>query len=340
MNKKRITEHLRAKFNDWLESITDNNVREMVKTHSIITGGCIVSLLTDEPVNDYDIYFTDMETAYAVAKYYVDIFNKENKNKKDKKNRFGYRHDALVLRGGDEQYIQSQIEGQGEWKWKSTMLDIPEGRIKIVIRSDGVAGEKEESPPSLDPERMMTDMDDIDYDKEMEPNDKAKKDEKKEKKYQPKFLTSNAITLTDKIQCTIRFYGDPEKIHENYDFIHCTNYWTSYYDQLVLNTNALESIMDKRLVYRGSLYPLSSVIRIRKFLARGWKINAGQVLKMCFQLSELNLSDPHVLEDQLMGVDTMYFLDLIDMVKEKRAKNPDYVIDQQYVCSLVDKIFG
>ena len=33
------------------------------------------------------------------------------------------------------------------------------------------------------------------------------------------------------------------------------------------------------------------MIRTRKFLKRGWHINAGQYLKMCFQISELDLSD-------------------------------------------------
>lgn len=335
MNKKRMQEHLKRKFDDWANSITDKNVQKMVKIHSIITGGCITSLLLGEHVNDYDIYFSDMETAYAVAKYYVDIFNKKSKNHK---NRFNYHHRALVLKGGSSEYIEKQIKEQNEQKWRSTMLNIPESRVKIVIRSDGVAEcETDGTVKRPDPNEILTDMDDIDYEKEVEP--KPKKDEPK-KKYQLKFLTSNAITLSNKIQCTTRFYGTPEEIHKNYDYIHCTNYWTSWYNQLVLNSNALEAILDKRLVYQGSKYPLSSVIRMRKFLRKGWKINAGQVLKMCFQLSELNLQDVEVLEDQLIGVDTMYFMDLIENIKHMKSQDPEFQIDKDYVCTLADKIFG
>lgn len=343
MNRKRIQEHLKAKFDDWVNSITDKKVQAAVRHGSIITGGCIVSLLTGEPVNDYDVYFTDEETTYTVAKYYVDIFNKDTA---EQKNRLGYKHKAMVLRGGNDAYIQDQIKEQGEWSWNTGMLQIPAGRVKIVVRSDGVKGndkavEDEDGPiaPSLNPERIMTDMDDIDYDKECEPP-VPKKDEKTRKKYQPKFLTTNAVTLTDKIQCTVRFYGTPEEIHKNYDFVHCTNYWTSYYNQLVLHAESLEAILDKRLIYQGSLYPLSSIIRIRKFIQKGWKINAGQLLKMCFQLSKINLSDIHKLEDQLMGVDTMYFFDLIERLKEQQKHAPEGTIDQEYVCTLVDKIFG
>jgi hypothetical protein len=57
----------------------------------------------------------------------------------------------------------------------------------------------------------------------------------------------------------------------------------------VLRAEALESILTKELRYVGSRYPLCSVIRTRKFLARGWTINAGQYVKMCFQISQLDL---------------------------------------------------
>ena len=61
---------------------------------------------------------------------------------------------------------------------------------------------------------------------------------------------------------------------------------------------------------------------------------------MCFQLSELDLQDIHVLEDQLIGVDTAYFFDLIEQLKEREKQDPKFTIDNQYVCTLVDKIFG
>lgn len=332
MNKKRMKEHLSSKFEDFVNSITDKKVRDLVKGHTIITGGCIVSLLLGENVSDYDLYFSNKATALAVAKYYVNIFNQNNT---DRKNRFNYKHKAMVIEGGEQDFITDQIEKQGERLWKTAMLNIPEGRIKIVVRSDGVASSGESG---VDPEKILTDMDDLDYEAELDPP--VKKGDEKVLKYQPKFLTSTAVTLTDKIQCIIRFYGSPEEIHSNYDFIHCTNYWTSWNGHLCYQNDALEAIIDKRMVYRGSKYPLSSVIRMRKFLNKGWKINAGQILKMCFQLSQLDLTDPIVLEDQLIGVDTMYFMDLIYELEKKRNIDNNFVLDNHYISTLVDKIFG
>ena len=35
------------------------------------------------------------------------------------------------------------------------------------------------------------------------------------------------LTLSGAVQLIIRFYGPPEEIHANYDFIHCTCCWQS-----------------------------------------------------------------------------------------------------------------
>jgi hypothetical protein len=60
--------------------------------------------------------------------------------------------------------------------------------------------------------------------------------------FRPVFMSTNAITLSDKIQIVLRFYGEADTIHENYDFVHCTNYWTSKAGELVLRQPALESL--------------------------------------------------------------------------------------------------
>src|SRR3546814_10628009 len=82
----------------------------------------------------------------------------------------------------------------------------------------------------------------------------------------------------------MRFYGEADAIHENDDVVHCTNDWTSKDANLTLRQPALESLLCKELRYVGSKYPVCSVIRPRKFIRRGWVINAGQILKMLMQV--------------------------------------------------------
>jgi len=153
-------------------------------------------------------------------------------------------------------------------------------------------------------------------------------------------MSTNAITLSNKVQLVIRFYGNSEDVHKNYDFIHCCNYWTSHNKKLTLHPLALESILSKQLQYQGSLYPVCSVIRTRKFLRKGWYINAGQLLKMMFQISELDLTNITVLEEQLTGVDAAYFFQVIDYCKKRQEEDKEFKVTTPYLISIIDKIFG
>jgi hypothetical protein len=108
---------------------------------------------------------------------------------------------------------------------------------------------------------------------------------------------------------------------------------------LVLRPAALEAILAKELIYSGSKYPVASLIRTRKFIKRGWRINAGQYVKMALQISELNLRDPNVLEDQLTGVDFAYFTQVIHYLRERQEKEANFEITASYLCEVIDRIF-
>jgi hypothetical protein len=315
MKTKTINAVISKKIDEWAKSITDENVRNLVQKNTIVTGGCIASMLLKEDVNDFDIYFRNKETVLAVANYYVAQF----------KSMADHTH-----KDGGEILISVREE---------------EDRVKIFIKSAGIAGEKGENDyqyfegrPDQEGEDYVNSVVDV-----ISKTDEEPVQEINDKKYRPVFLSANAITLSDKIQIVIRFYGDPDTIHQHYDYVHCTNYWTSDERKLVLKQAALEALLSKELVYVGSKYPLCSVIRTRKFIKRGWTVNAGQYLKMCFQISKLDLTDINVLEDQLTGVDAAYFAQLIDGLrkhtdKEKEA-GKDFKIEYGYLASIIDKLF-
>lgn len=203
-------------------------------------------------------------------------------------------------------------------------IQTEDDRIKAFIRSDGIATEDDEDG----------------IDDETEPNAEKKEAEQEERpKYRPRYFSTNAISLSDKIQLVIRFYGSVEQIHENYDFIHCTCSYDFKENKVNLPARALEAIINKELYYTGSKYPLCSIIRTRKFISRGWFINAGQYLKMCLQLNELDLKDIKVFEDQLAGVDSYYFSQAITAIKERQKVDPTFKVDNTYLFTLINKIF-
>lgn len=302
MNRRLIARVLSKKHLDFVGSIKDQRVKDLVMKNSIITGGSIASMLLNDTIKDYDYYFTNKETVQAVAAYYIREFNEAHPDIRIK---------PRLLVCGD--------------------------RVKIVVQSAGVVSEAGDQGyqyfESLPDEVGMVEADETES-KYIEEMGEVKA------KYRPVYMSANAITLSDKVQLVIRFYGDPEEIHKNYDFIHCCNYWTSKDQKLVLNPGAIESLLCKQLSYQGSLYPVCSVIRTRKFMKNGWYINAGQLLKMCFQISELDLKNLEVLEDQLTGVDAAYFFQVIEYCKKRQAEDPEFQVTTPYLCSIIDKIFG
>ena len=325
MNKKHMNSQLCKAFDEFVKSIESDEIKKILNEGTIITGGSLVSLLLGEHPNDYDLYFKNFKTCYKVAEYFVNKFNEGSHNGKKAE---------LKIQSADFINKEKKFEHDGKWiKHEEALKEVEtdkEPRIKIFISSDGVAGDSGDEENLFEDEEIQTNItpeNDIDEELEEKP------------KYQPKFLTSNAISLSGKVQLIIRFYGDPGKIHENYDFVHCTNYWTSWDRKVVLKQEALESIINKELLDVGSKYPLCSIIRTRKFINRGWTINAGQYLKMCMQLNQLNLSDVNVLEDQLVGVDSTYFCMLIDALKKKQEDDPGFEVNNTYVAAIVDKIF-
>jgi hypothetical protein len=306
MKAKTIKAILRKRVDDWLESIEDKDVRDLAAKGTIVTGGAIASMLLGEKVNDFDLYFRDKTTCLVVARYYVKKFKQSPPPKFAE----------------SDKAVDVQVREDGE-------------RVRIWIQSAGIASaagdqgyEYFEADPDADAVRATEYV-------ERAAEIVAEDAEEDGQKYRPLFLTSNAVTLSDKVQLVVRFYGEPEEIHKNYDFVHCTSWWESWTGDLHLLQPALESLLARELRYIGSLYPLASVIRTRKFIKRGWTCNAGQYLKMIMQAGDLDLHDLTVLEDQLVGVDLAYFQEILEKLREKGTGR----VSTAYLLEIVDRVF-
>lgn len=308
MKKRTINAVITKKFNEWVATIDDPIVAGLVESNTICTGGCIASMLLKEQVNDFDFYFRNHATTKAVAEYYVAKFK--------------------AAQGAKEHADGRSIA--------FSVLDDSIGRITIRIKSAGVIGEAtknnyqyfEGANPNLgEAAEYVNDA--------MQAAQAVAEDAKAKPAYRPVFFSENAITLAGGIQLVIRFYGNPAEIHENYDFVHATNYWTSWDSKVELNQAALESILAKELRYVGSKYPICSLMRVRKFIQRGWSINAGQLLKIAMQVQALDLNDFEVLKEQLTGMDVAYFAEVVAKLKEK---NPEK-IETAYLVEIIDRMF-
>lgn len=304
-----IKKEIQAKLKDWFSTIEDESLRKLVEKNTIVTGGCIASMLLGEKINDFDIYFRDKHTTKLIAEYYVNKFNEANK---------------IEVAEGVVNY-QPTVKEDDVTNCKGES----ENRILIYMKSAGLASEEQ-----VEYDYFETHSSDDKLQEFVESLDASDKDFGN--KYRPVFLSQNAVTLSHRIQLVIRFYGEPTEIHRNYDFQHAMCYYDAGTDDLVLPAEALECLLSRTLIYKGSLYPICSVFRAKKFIERGWRISAGQLLKIMWQISELDLKDMNVLREQLTGVDAMYFHQLVSALREIDSSK----IDSTYIATIIDRIFG
>ena len=300
MQLKTINKTIRKKMNEWIASITDESLRMKLEKNILVSGGSITSMLTNTDVNDYDVYIKDMNVLIEVANYYTKSFG--SIDVLDGRSRQEYLDNYTNKRG---KYADAEAEGNDAY-YAVVLRTLKEDQVKLTFPSN-TSG--------------------------MRVNEDAKDEDKA--KYIPVFFSPNAISLSNRVQIVLRFHGDDEKIHSTFDFIHATNYWT-FDTGLVTNKKALESILTRQLMYQGSLYPLTTIIRIKKFLKRGWNINAGEMLKVMFQISELDLKNPDVLEEQLIGVDIAYFSKLIEILRGVDSNK----LTSQYLNEIIDRVFS
>ena len=307
-----------------ISKVISEKVAELAKAHpeigdvllknSIVTGGCIASMLLKEKVNDFDIYFDNLNSMLEVIQYFGKKTGAEylvafQANKPLPK--AGRVRPLYAGRRETEEELTVTLPTSDEHVWYALYSDLSSLQdcdqihyVSLYYKSSGYWAADEE------------------------------KEEDAKKTYRVRFASSNAVTLSDKVQLVFRFFGPPDEIHKNYDFVHATNYWTNK-TGLVTNTKALEAILARELIYKGSRFPLASIFRTRKFIQRNWTIHIANYVKMAFQLNMLDLTNIHVLREQLTGVDAAY----LNAIIRECAKAP-HPITCEYVCNLVDRIIN
>lgn len=327
MKLNTIKAVLHSKITDWISTIDDTEVAEAARKDTLVSGGAISSMLGGEKVNDYDVYFKTYETTLKIAEYYARKFNE--------------------IKGQLKTTAASSCNPEVKTENRTNVKNEVERRILFYMKSAGIASDSQEeykyfeSESETSTDAFVSSL----FEDEVDPivteetivtaEELVTEIRDKKTKYKPIFFSENAVTLSNKVQLVVRFYGKPEEIHTNYDYAHsmcCYEYNTG---NLNIHEDALSSILSKSLIYNGSLYPVASVFRIRKFLKRGWRISAGQILKILVQISQIDLTDKTVLREQLIGVDQAYMSQLMRALESSDQLR----IDTTYLAKVIDEIF-
>ena len=306
--RKTIEKIVRKKMNDWLWSI-GHTVREK--------DGFTVK----EVVGDVDLADAVREDYFLTGGALASMLMGEEPNDYD----VYLRTPAIAARLAEHYISQLPAANNACVSDISVKSDEGDGRVYIFVRSAGIAGDGSDLSTyryfEYGPSNGAAFIDDV-----VAAEDKGR--------YGVAYMTTNAVTLTDGVQIIIRFVGEPENVHSYFDYAHCTAWFTEE-GGLQVPMEALEALRTRELRYQGSLYPVCAMFRMRKFIKRGWSITAGEMLKIAWDISKLDLSDIETLRDQLVGVDSAYFRELLKIME--REGRP---VDRSYLVELVERVFG
>ena len=174
MQIKTIEKVIINKMNEWLETITDENLRKETKDNLLVSGGSIASMLMGADVNDYDVYIKDINVLKKLTNYYIKPFENEG---------------VWIADGREKKELLKNYSVNEEPKFfdnyhSIALRNLKEDQIKLMFESKegGIRLNEEKSKDELN--------------------------------YDPVFFSPNAISLSNDLQIVLRFWGDNQKITE------------------------------------------------------------------------------------------------------------------------------
>jgi hypothetical protein len=146
----------------------------------------------------------------------------------------------------------------------------------------------------------------------------ANKNNTNKDKYHVKLITDNAINLSDKVQLITKFVGTPEKVVNNFDWQHIKSYY-KYPDGLSLTSDIYKLIMEKELVYTGSAYPLSSLMRLKKYIKKGWHVSNATIVHIALDFAE-DMQKRYEQQNEISSEGTLYCVE--DIIYHMNGVDP------------------
>lgn len=119
-------------------------------------------------------------------------------------------------------------------------------------------------------------------------------------------------------------FGGPEDIFKCYDFTVCMGAY-QFFEQsadharegFVFGDDFLKHVAQRRLVFHtGTMFPICSMLRVMKYVKRGFFITGMETLKIGLSIHALKIETYADLRRQLQGIDTAFLADLTYQMKE------------------------
>ncbi len=120
-----------------------------------------------------------------------------------------------------------------------------------------------------------------------------------------------------RVQLIKRLYGEPCQVIDKFDFTICMAAYLPAINKIIIGEQFLYHLASKGLHYNIGKYPLASLWRARKYIERGFKFPATELIKLALTINNLKLKDYKDLKEQLEGIDTLFLRKLTDALLKK-----------------------
>lgn len=117
----------------------------------------------------------------------------------------------------------------------------------------------------------------------------------------------------------------PPHVFDNFDFTVCMGMYGIKQDRFWFHEDFMHHLAAKRLVYNPkSEFPIASLFRLRKYIERGYRVSAMEIVKMALKVHSLPLYNFDALANQLRGIDISYLASVIQELKQRSEEAYDF----------------
>lgn len=120
--------------------------------------------------------------------------------------------------------------------------------------------------------------------------------------------------------------GKPEDIFKHFDYTICMGAYSFKNDSFYFHDDFFKHLAQRRLVFNpGTKFPISSLVRIKKYMERGYSISGIEIIKIALQIQQLSILTNKDLANQLGGIDVLLLDSLLkEMRTDEKIANMQY----------------
>jgi len=127
-----------------------------------------------------------------------------------------------------------------------------------------------------------------------------------------------------RVQLIKKLYGEPYKVISGFDFTICMAAYLPAINRIIIGDDFLYHLSGKELHYNIGNYPLASLWRARKYIEKGFKFPATELIKLALKMNEISIKSYRDLKEQLEGIDTLFLRELTDALLKKGDKKFEF----------------